>query len=713
MFGPTPTEAAATVVRWFPRTLITLALLASAITWNTPYFQLILSWSLLVLLIGMTVMAAKPSTRRLSATMSPGGFAAMVLAIEAGFLLLLVPVWLLSSPSSIGDIPGWTYPFLDKRWLIALYGVGVVTFLFLPVALRRLFPDDDEAIAPAAIEPAQHWLARLAGLVVVVALAWLIAGPPWNLARHHRHIDYHEQVHLGPLQAISKGYVPFVGPASTQYGPGSQWLTYQFMTRVSDFTIVGYREANLAIHLATTLAVGLLAWWLIDGASAVLVLVLAAAYSPLRLFYPHPDATFWGFYGWGNGFRYLGALLVVPALGLVASRARGFRLAWQVIALGVTWGTFAWVSQENLTSTLTSGGLVLLILGFTRTTPWLTLAGVAAGVIAGFGAAWLPILGYYAAHGEAGAFVANYFRVAGAVAMGFSNTWWSGSTTSPQYVAFRFTPLVFIGVGVMTLWHLPTLRLRGPLTAGQVRLFAFVAVLAACYLTALYRSDAPHLMNTLIALPFVLALAFRDLPAWSAESWAGRLALRVAVVVVAAWIYPIAPVLTNPYVSVIKTSLVRFQAEATPLPADTDPRVPFRRATAGLSDEPGAMEYLNGVPMRQFLEEMTEIKTLVGDRRTFVSGMAVPYTGLVYFIGDLTPAHYLLERETMTINSLLEKQVLADLHSRIRDVECVMARELESEEAKMFLEAYPGATIERRMLAGAPVFVLLAPHSPR
>ena len=711
IFGSTSIDAAATAVKWFPRTLITLAVLASAITWNTPYFQLILSWSLVVLLVGVTMLAAKPPAGRLSATMSPAGFAAIVFAIEAGLLLLLVPVWMLIRHSPTDDIPGWTYPYVNKRWLIALYGVGVVTFLLLPVAFRRLFPADDQTLNEEVVEPARHWLAKLAGLVVVVSLAWLVAGPPWNVARHHRAIDFHEQVHLGPLQAISKGHLPFVGPASTQYGPGSQVLTYLFMTRVSDFTVVGFREANLAIHFATTLAVGLLAWWLIDTGSAALILMLGVAYSPISFFGPQVDGTFQGAYGWGNGFRYLGALLVVPALGLVASRAGGFRPGWRVVALGMVWGTFAWASQENLTSTLTSGGLVMLVLGFTRTAPWLTLAGVSTGVIAGFAAVWLPILGYYAAHGAAGAFVANYFRVAGAVAMGFSNSWWSEPTTSPGYVIFRFTPLVFISVGVMTLWHLPTLRLRGPLTAGQVRLFAFVAVLAASYLTALYRSDSPHLRNTMIALPFILMLGFRDLPGWSARSWAGRLGLRVAVAAAAISVYPLTPVLTDLYAAVIKPSLVRFQVDVAPGPADADERVPFRRATALLSDEP--VVAAGSVPMRQFLNEMAEIKQLVGDRRTYLAGMGSVYTGLVYFIGDLTPAHYLLERETMTINSLLSQEVLSDLRRRIRDVECVIVREMEMDEAKMFLEAHPGATVAERPLAGAPVFVLLAPQSPR
>lgn len=711
MFGTTSSEAAATIVRWFPRTLIALAVLASALTWNTPYFDLVLSWSLLLLLVGVTVIAAKPAAGRLPASMSPGGFAAMVLAIEAGLLLLLVPVWVLIRPSPFDAIPGWTYPYLNKRWLIALYGVTVVTFLFLPVAFRRLFDDDEDSPAVAVVEPARHWLPRTAGLILVVALAWFVAGPPWNVERHHRAIDFHEQVHLGPLQAISKGHVPFVGAASTQYGPGSQLLTYLYMTRVGDFTIVGFREANLAIHFTTTLAVGLLAWWLIDTASAVLVLMVGVAFSPISFFGPLPDATFQGSYGWGNGFRYLGALLVVPSVALVASRTRHFRPGWRTIVLGAVWGVFAWVSQENLTSTLTSGGLVLLVLGFTRTTPWPGLAGVVAGLIAGFACIWVPIFGYYAAHGEAGAFVANYFRVAGAVAMGFSNSWWSEPTTGPGYVIFRFTPLVFISVGVMTLWHLPTLRLRGPLTTGQVRLFAFVAVLTACYLTALYRSDSPHLLNTMIALPFVLTLAFRDLPAWSAQAWPGRLVLRIGVAAVALSVYPLAPVLTDLYSVVIKPSLVRFQAAPQPVPANTDERAPFRRATVALSDEPAVAA--GSVPMRQFLEEMTEIKRLVGDRRTYLAGMGSVYTGLVYFIGDLTPAHYLLERETMTINSLLSQEVLTDLRRRIREVECVMVREMEMDEAKMFLEAHPGATVEQRMLAGAPVFVLLAAQSPR
>jgi len=57
------------------------------------------------------------------------------------------------------------------------------------------------------------------GQVLIVALCWYLAGPPWHLERHQRWIDWHEQMRLGGLQAISKGYLPFIGPAASPMAP--------------------------------------------------------------------------------------------------------------------------------------------------------------------------------------------------------------------------------------------------------------------------------------------------------------------------------------------------------------------------------------------------------------------------------------------------------------------------------------------------------------
>ena len=66
----------------------------------------------------------------------------------------------------------------------------------------------------------------------------------------------------------------------------------------------------------------------------------------------------------------------------------------------------------------------------------------------------------------------------------------------------------------------------------------------------------------------------------------------------------------------------------------------------------------------------------------------------------------------MTINSLLSQELLHDYRRRVREVECVVVREMAMDEAKIFLEAHPGTTVVERPLGGRPVFVLLAPLTP-
>src|SRR5260370_30261217 len=97
------------------------------------------------------------------------------------------------------------------------------------------------------------------GAIAAVVLAWFFAGPPWHLDRHVRDFEYHEQVHLGPLQAIAKGYAPYLGPASTQYGPGSQLILYGVMRHSDRFDLVASREAWALINFAALVVFALVA----------------------------------------------------------------------------------------------------------------------------------------------------------------------------------------------------------------------------------------------------------------------------------------------------------------------------------------------------------------------------------------------------------------------------------------------------------------------
>ena len=101
--------------------------------------------------------------------------------------------------------------------------------------------------------------------------------------------------------------------------------------------------------------------------------------------------------------------------------------------------------------------------------------------------------------------------------------------------------------------------------------------------------------------------------------------------------------------------------------------------------------------MRTFLEFASDIHDLVGQRKTYVASIGNIYTGLLYFMADLTPAPYPLDLETMTINARLREIVLDHMRTYPDDYECFIGTSLEQTEA-VFLELHPGAvTVQRRM----------------
>ena len=675
---------------------------------QAPLLAAVKSWSWWVASAGagVAIVATFRWRWRWPPWLSNAGVAAFALAFAVGVIGLLAPAVLLARRTSYEDVTGWTYPFLNKRWIGPLYALALGTFIVLPLGIRRLLTAPPEALfADPAPDPPRGWLRRVSGLLIVLAAVVLLAGPPWNVARHHRPIDFHEQVHLGPLQAIDKGYLPFVGPASTQYGPGSQLITYLYMSTTGRFDIVGYREANLLFHFLTMAAVGVMAWSSIGTGAALLVLAIGVSFSPLQFFVPQPDGTFSGGYGWSNGFRYLGALLVVPSL---ASRLlTPLQLGdWRCLGLGLLAGCFAWISQENLSATAAAATMVVVSMILTDTIPFRRALTGGVTVIAGAAFFWLPVLGFYAWHGRMGEYLRNFTLVPRAVAAGFSNSWWTEATNTLVYRAFCWTTAVIVVLALLTLWQWPSVRLRYRLSEPRVRLLAFLSVLAAGYATSLYRSDSSHLINTLIALPFVIVLSWRDLPALAARTFVSRGVLRVALIAATLLIYPIAPFLRNLYPSLLRPATTRFLA-LPPQPAPVvEAGVSFRRATRYLRDEPAVAAGM--IPMRPFLRELSKLHELVGDRRTYIAGLGSVYTGLVYFLADLTPAPYLFDRETMMINDDLRREHQRYFESRIAEVDCVIARSLEENEVHLFRRAYPDARVVILPINAVDAYVVIA-----
>src|SRR3954469_9957212 len=316
-----------------------------------------------------------------------------LIALEIGVLATPVAVLLLARAVAEDDLTGFTFPLVNKRWLLALYNLAVVTTLVLPLAVERWRVGRDASSSPtdvaADVRRRPAWATILAGQSLVIALCWFLGGPPWHLDRHHRVIDWHEQLHFGPLLAIRQGHLPFVGAAATPYGPGSQWLTSELMKAVGSFDIVSFRTAWASQQFAATLAVGIAAAWWLGALPGVAVVLLSFTYSPVAFFQTNGDGTWGGLYGWSNACRYLAPLIVVPTLAESATRAVRF---WQILLIGSVWAAGALLAQESLTTTGSAILLVLSLLWLTRTITLSRALYLGCGLVIGFAAGIAPVL---------------------------------------------------------------------------------------------------------------------------------------------------------------------------------------------------------------------------------------------------------------------------------------------------------------------------------
>ena len=619
-------------------------------------------------------------------------------------LLLIVPVFAAVWQTDWDTMTGWRrYAFVNKRWLAGLYGVAIATALVLPVWSHRLLWRTDIDPVRALPSRRRRWPLVVVELMLLLAAAWYLAGPPWNISTHHRPIDFHEQVHLGPLQAIDRGYLPYVGPASTQYGPGAQLAVYGYMSATHQFNLIGFREAFLLIHVVCVAVFALLArahggWW-----EAWLILLIGLICSPLKFFLFGADGSPGESYGWGNAGRYLGAIAITPAAGLLLTRSIA-RPRIPAVALGIAAGVLAWFSQENLAAITTGTGLLSVLLLGGGAANWSRVRSIALWMGVGVAVVWVPLLAWYASRGAAGSFLSNYFLIPGAVAAGFQNTWFAEGNADPYARVFHYLPVALLAIGVMTLWDVRTWRPR-TLDRDRIRLLSFTCALLASFQGALYRSDSLHTLNVLLALPFVVVLAVRDLPRWLADTPLMRGVMRLAIASAFWWLLPLTPQIMAPGDWILRPPALKYSVAAAP-PGVAEAGVGFERGSPELADEPSVVGGQTG-PMRQFLADASQLREWVGRRATFIEDVEPYYTGLVYFMADLTPAPYLYDVETMVFNDRQEARQRAHFEQNLDKVECVIASSPDAFAVRSFLARYPEATLTERRLGAWQIYVLM------
>ena len=256
-------------------------------------------------------------------------------------------------PDPDPELVWFVYEFNDRRWLVLGYGLAVAALTCAPLlALRRR---SFWSLSSAGADATPRALALRIGVSLAAYTLWL--GPPWNVALLERPMEWHELVHLGPIQAVLLGK-DFYLESATQYGPGIQLLSVRALEHFG-VSLGNFRAFWLWGNFAGGLL--LVAWMArLFPLPAVLVGLFALRFfSPFEFFKPMAGGSYGFFFGWATTLRYAGSLHAALSFGSVLARvpqrdtllASGERIF--LFVSGIVFGAFALIAQENL-----SGGIV-------------------------------------------------------------------------------------------------------------------------------------------------------------------------------------------------------------------------------------------------------------------------------------------------------------------------------------------------------------------
>jgi hypothetical protein len=669
------------------------------------------------------VMRLRPWPARLDALAPPRTRSSILLALAAWFPLLVVPAYL-AARSTFAPTVEWNraFGFMDKRWETSLYTLGTLAPILLLLGSARLLEVEGGARArlgallrgaerTPAVPPPDLRLGtvfRIAGgVLTAAALAYYFFGPPWHLERNAAPIDYHEDVHLGAFQAISRGDTPYIGPAAVQYGPGAQLLEYLYMRHVGGFSVVGMRESFALFHWAGA-TVFLVALFLrFRFVQALATSLLAALIYPTLQLFGFSSSAWEGFFGWANLLRYTGVFLVVFLLPGVVDRLPSRRGVAAGLVLGFAWGVLSFVAQENLIGGAVGAVALLLALLFSRTASLRRVVLAAGAVAAGFVLAWLPVLVYYAHAGVLRRFLSLYLFVPRAVAKGYTNTSFLEGLHSPWGRTFYVFPFVLALVALLCVLRFRPLRPAVSWSSERTLLVATVVTTSVLFQSALLRSDTTHLIGAMLAVPAFVVAAATLLP--------GRLGARrrPTVVLAGAAILCCALVLVprtqwSDLGSRLESPYEARGALARQPPVAVPASLAAERVGPGLEAAPVCCTG-SSWSTPQFVRLMNQIHQIVGGRTTYVASFRDGYPGLVYFAADLRPAPIPLEPYTMVLTTPQMDDYLYDFKVRVAPAtQALLTYDLGAPEALEFVDVHPDHTTQTLDYRGTPYYVLLA-----
>jgi len=698
-----------------------------------------------------------PSSRRGSwpdRIAAPEQRAAVWLALTAWFPMLLVVVYFKARSTMPPAVVWIAFGYLDKRWVTSAYLLGALAPALLLVAAARVLAAGREhplnwrswlaglaprrtGTQPSAARPSPpssrrtsplrpDWR-RLAGatparatggILSMIAIAWYFYGPPWYLGRPGGGgIGLQEDVFLSGLQAISKGTIPYIGPASVQYGPGVQLLSYLYMRDLGTFSVIGFRESWATFQWAGAtilFVVFFLAFGFLRG--LVASLLSALIYPALHEVGFLPGGSYGGFFGWSDPLRYVGAIALILLLPGVIRRCPAWRGLAAAAALGLLFGATSYLAQENLVAGVVGAAVVSVLLLLTGTSSVRSVAAALLCALAAFLVVWVPVVAYYAAHGVLARFLHLYFLIPQAVAEGYSNTTYGGHQITAAAKAaqaawatfFYALPFILAAAALLAVVQFRPFRVAWEWSRERVALVSIVVTTILLYQGALLRSDASHLFGTMLVAPGLAIMVATVLPrllgAWRPAT------LAVAGVAIFAGSFLLLPR------SAVEPASVRSWAAApyrdrqrlAAEPMSVAPlTIAARRVGAGLQAARQCCQAAS-VPMPSFTAFMNHLHAIVGNRATYVVSFPAGYPGIVYFVADLTPAPVPIDLDTMVLTKPQYRAYLADFRTRVLPrTAALVTPSLGAVEARYFRDFYRNARVITLGYRGKPVYVLV------
>jgi hypothetical protein len=665
--GPGALTPAVAVVAVFSGIAADLILQLGSATGSQPSENTIALWAArAVAVAGALVLLVRPQRRW---RRGPGLASAVLLATPVVLVALLVPVAFLAARTHPTTLVWNHFGFLDRRWLTSLFLIATAGVALALASAAGLVARVAGARAPS-VEGGERsraggWLALICG----AALAAYFFAPPWHLA--HTPIDYHEALTMGGVQAVREGTVPYVDAAAVQYGPLAQVLNVGYAGITGHVSVDGFREVTLLFQwLAATIFVCTLALRVRPLVAAVAALAAILVFPTLQTFAITRHGTFDGFWGWTDALRYAGVFLLAMAFPAVAMRPTIVR----ALALGIAWGVLCLVAQENLIGGVLAVAILSVLLFVTETIDHRRLARALGGVASGALLVAAGAIAYYGAQGRLGRFVEFYWLVPRAVASGYSNTPFPNATYGRLFYGLPFLLGLLLIAALLTT---RPLRVARRWSDRRIVLVSAITAAVVSHTGALTRSDAPHLVNTELALPAAVCIAAFELPgllgATSARGrWLGALAIAGAAVAVLPF--------TGRVLSPAKTPEKLWR----PLAARIDPPR-AKPIAAGVAVHTIAANRVGNetlasyrcctkavVPMAELVRFMNRLHAVVGTRRAYVDYTGVVTSPVTYFLADLRPAPFRQDYGTMVLNDRIRRTWLRWFRAHVAETEAVI-----------------------------------------